>query len=288
MTTAALASAHEQFEAALPAIRQSARYALRRRRRDREDLLAEVIACAWKAWHGLVDRGRNPVAVGVTAIASWAARHALKGRRIGNRFCGRGAMDIFHRRAQSRCSFRVVSYDSNAAPPSGSGARDLEGLAGRRPSRQPGRRGVFPAGFPGLALAPARTAAEDGRVAGPRRGDPRGRPVGGDLAGGHQPGPRLARAELAGFPGRNVGGRVTTATALHAHDPLPQQRPRSILNGRSPGKAVGRPFSSSSSTRRRPAHGGAARLPDSPAGGLRPCGGSGAGIGRHEPAVNPR
>jgi DNA-directed RNA polymerase specialized sigma24 family protein len=121
MTTEALVSAHEQFVAALPAIRQSARYALRRRRRDREDLLAEAIACAWKAWHGLVDRGRNPVAVGVTAIAVWAARHALKGRRIGNRFCGRGAMDIFHRRAQSRCSFRVVSYDSTSAPPSGSG-----------------------------------------------------------------------------------------------------------------------------------------------------------------------
>jgi DNA-directed RNA polymerase specialized sigma24 family protein len=121
MTTAALASAHEQFVAALPAIRQSARYALRRRRRDREDLLAEAIACAWKAWHGLVDRGRNPVDVGVTAIAAWAARHALKGRRIGNRSGGRGAMDIFHHRAQKLRSFRVVSFDSNAATSSGSG-----------------------------------------------------------------------------------------------------------------------------------------------------------------------
>jgi hypothetical protein len=117
MTTAALASAHQQFEAALPAIRLSARYALRRRRHDRDDLLAEVIACAWKAWRGLADRGRNPVAVGATAIAAWAARHALKGRRIGNRSGGRGAMDIFHRRAQKLRSFRVVSYDSGPATP---------------------------------------------------------------------------------------------------------------------------------------------------------------------------
>jgi hypothetical protein len=121
MTAAALASAHQQFEAALPAIQQSARYALRRRRRDRDDLLAEVIGCAWKAWRGLVVRGRNPVAVGVTAIAAWAARHALKGRRIGNQSGGRGAMDIFHRRAQRLRSFRVVSFDPGSASPSGSG-----------------------------------------------------------------------------------------------------------------------------------------------------------------------
>ncbi len=115
MTTATLASAHQQFEDALPVIRRSARYALRRRRHDRDDLLAEVIACSWKAWRGLAERGRNPRLVGVTAIAAWAARHALKGRRIGNRSGGRGAMDIFHRRAQKIGSFHVDSYDSGSA-----------------------------------------------------------------------------------------------------------------------------------------------------------------------------
>jgi hypothetical protein len=119
MTTPTLAAAHQQFVAALPVIRQAARYALRHRRRDREDLFAEVIACAWKAWRGLADRGRNPVAVGVTAIAAWAARHALKGRRIGNRSGGRGAMDIFHRRARLLGAFRVISCDSGPATPSG-------------------------------------------------------------------------------------------------------------------------------------------------------------------------
>ena len=120
MTTASLASVHQQFEAALPAIRQSARYALRRRRHDRDDLIAEIITCSWKAWHGLVERGRNPLVVGVTGIAAWAVRHALKGRRIGNRGGGRGAMDIFHRRAQEIGSFRVQSYDSRPATPTGS------------------------------------------------------------------------------------------------------------------------------------------------------------------------
>ena len=120
MTTATLAAAHQQFEAALPAIQQSVRYALRHRRRDREDLFAEVIACAWKAWRGLADRGRNPVAVGVTAIAAWAARHTLKGRRIGNRTGGRGAMDIFHRRARQLGAFRIISCDSGPAILAGS------------------------------------------------------------------------------------------------------------------------------------------------------------------------
>ena len=116
MTAAAIASAHQQFEAALPAIRQTARYALRRRRRrDRDDLLAEAIACAWKAWRGLVVRGKNPVVVGVTAIAGWAARHALNGRRIGNRHAGRNKMDVLHRRARRLGGYHVVSYDSTPA-----------------------------------------------------------------------------------------------------------------------------------------------------------------------------
>jgi hypothetical protein len=117
MTAAAIASAHQQFEIALPAIRHSARYALRhalrRRRHDRDDLLAEAIACAWKAWRGLVERGKDPVVIGVTAIAGWAARHALNGRRIGNRHGGRHKMDVLHRRARRLGGgYRVISFDS--------------------------------------------------------------------------------------------------------------------------------------------------------------------------------
>jgi DNA-directed RNA polymerase specialized sigma24 family protein len=112
LTMATLADAHLQFEVALPALRRCALYFLRHRHRDRDDLLAEVLACCWKAWRGLVERGRDPRAVGITGIAAWAVRHALKGRRIGNHSNGRGGMDIFHRRAQKLERFRVVSYDS--------------------------------------------------------------------------------------------------------------------------------------------------------------------------------
>ena len=100
MTAAALASAHQQFEAALPAIHRSVRYLLRHRRRDRDELLAELTARCWETWHNLLERGRDPQAVGITAIAAWAARHALKGRRIGN--CnggGRSAMDVQNKKA---------------------------------------------------------------------------------------------------------------------------------------------------------------------------------------------
>jgi DNA-directed RNA polymerase specialized sigma24 family protein len=104
----------QQFVDALPAIQRSVRFLFRHRRRDRDDLLAEVTACAWKAWRGLSARGRDPLAVGVTGIGAWAARHALKGRRIANRGGGgRHAMDVFHRRAQRRDRFRIVSYDSS-------------------------------------------------------------------------------------------------------------------------------------------------------------------------------
>jgi DNA-directed RNA polymerase specialized sigma24 family protein len=112
LTSTAWAVAHQEFEAALPTLQRHFRYLLRRRWRDRDELIAEAVACAWKAWRGLVNRGRDPIAVGVTGIAAWAARHAIKGRRIGNRGGGRHAMDIFHRRAQKLGGFRIVSYDS--------------------------------------------------------------------------------------------------------------------------------------------------------------------------------
>jgi hypothetical protein len=114
LTSAALAAAHQEFESALPALHKNFRYLLRRRWRDRDDLLAEAVACSWKAWRGLVAKGRDPVAVGLSGIAAFAIRHTLKGRQIG-RGCnggGRHKMDVQHRRAQELGGYTVISYDS--------------------------------------------------------------------------------------------------------------------------------------------------------------------------------
>jgi hypothetical protein len=125
MSLASLALAREQFEAALPTIVATAEYAFRKlRRQDREEAVAEARAAAFSAWHGLVRRGTDPVGVGITGIAHNAVRYVKNGRRIANRHCGRGALDVHHRRAQRRCGFRILSLDSDAefAPRSASGS----------------------------------------------------------------------------------------------------------------------------------------------------------------------
>ena len=95
MSALSLTYAHQQFEIALPAIMTAAEFAFRRRRRqDREEAIAEVRAAAWSAWHGLLERGKDPLAVGVWGIANNACRYVRNGRRIGNRNCGRGRMDV--------------------------------------------------------------------------------------------------------------------------------------------------------------------------------------------------
>ena len=58
------------------------------RRQDREEAVAEARAAAWSAWHGLIRRGKDPLAVGVTAIAINAIRYVRNGRRVGNTSCG--------------------------------------------------------------------------------------------------------------------------------------------------------------------------------------------------------
>src|SRR5689334_13114247 len=113
MSPATLASVHQQFEDALPSIRRSGAYLFRHRKRDREELLAELTARCWVTYHNLVESGRDPQAVGITAIAAWAARHALKGRRVGNPSRGgRGTLDVLNRRAQKVAGFRVISLDA--------------------------------------------------------------------------------------------------------------------------------------------------------------------------------
>ncbi len=123
MSAMSLCIAQEQFTAALPTITSAARYAFRRRRyQDRAEAVAEAQACAWKAWRGLVERGKDPVAVGVWGIAGYAIRHVLNGRRIGNRGGGRGSRDVFHFKAQAACGFKVVGLGRDAEREPGRGS----------------------------------------------------------------------------------------------------------------------------------------------------------------------
>ena len=113
MSAMSLVAAQEKFTATLKAVEDAARFAFRRhRRQDREEAVAEARAAAWSAWTGLLRRGKDPLAVGVTGIANNAIRYVRNGRRVGNTTCGRGAMDVF-RKAQKARDLKVVSLDSN-------------------------------------------------------------------------------------------------------------------------------------------------------------------------------
>ena len=75
---------HRAFDAALPRIDAVLRYQFRRwPRARREEAVAEARAAAWAAWHGLIGRGRDPVAVGVAAIAANACRGVRRGGKLG-------------------------------------------------------------------------------------------------------------------------------------------------------------------------------------------------------------
>ena len=110
-----LAAAQEQFTATLSAVEDAVKFAFRRRLRPQEyeEALAEARAAAWSAWHGLVERGKDPVEVGVHGIATNAIRWVRARRKVGNTTCGRGAMDVYHPKAQAACGFTLVSLDSD-------------------------------------------------------------------------------------------------------------------------------------------------------------------------------
>src|SRR4051812_10339029 len=114
MSSLSLVAAQDAFTQTLSAVEDAVKFAFRRRLRPQEyeEALAEARAAAWSAWHGLVKRGKDPVAVGVHGIATNAVRYVRNGRRVGNPTCGRGAMDVFHPRARARCGFKLVSLDT--------------------------------------------------------------------------------------------------------------------------------------------------------------------------------
>src|SRR4051812_1817121 len=117
MSAASLSAVHQQFEAALPAVTDAARYAFRRRRpQDRDEAIADARAAAWSAWHGLIARGKDPVEVGVHGIAANAVRYVRNGRRVRHRGGGRGSMDGCHPRAQAVRDFKLVGIDAVEDP----------------------------------------------------------------------------------------------------------------------------------------------------------------------------
>jgi hypothetical protein len=116
-----LTSAHRQFEAALPAMTEAIRYHFRLwPRRRRADAIDAARAACWLAWHGLLARGRDPLTVGITAIAFNASRYVKNGRQFGCGTSGRGGRDIFHPQAQADCGFKIISLDRQVE--SGAGA----------------------------------------------------------------------------------------------------------------------------------------------------------------------
>ena len=114
VTTDKISTAQRQFEAALPQIERVLRHQFRHLpRTERVEAIADARAAAWHAWYGLVRRGQDPIAVGPTGIAVNACRYVRNGRRLGCGSPGRGAMDIYHPRAQRRCGFQLISLDAH-------------------------------------------------------------------------------------------------------------------------------------------------------------------------------
>jgi len=114
--------AHHAFDAALARIDAALRYHFRRwPRGEREEAMAEARAYTWAAWLGLLRRGKDPVAVGVVAIADNSCRAVNNGRSVGaRRSTGRGAMDIHHPKARLATGLRVLPFEElDGLPPGG-------------------------------------------------------------------------------------------------------------------------------------------------------------------------
>jgi hypothetical protein len=105
--------AHLAFDVALGRIDAVLRHHFRAwPRARRQDAIDDARAYTWLAWAGLLARGKDPVQVGVVAIALNACRAVRNGRSVGSaRSVGRGAMDIHHPKVRHATGLRVVSLE---------------------------------------------------------------------------------------------------------------------------------------------------------------------------------
>ncbi len=118
---AAPADARHDFDASLVRIEAAIRHHFRRwPRHAREEAMAEAVAYTWAAWLGLIRRGRDPVAVGVVAIAANCCRAVRNGRSVASsRPSVRGAMDLYHPVARRGPGPRVVALEEMESLPPG-------------------------------------------------------------------------------------------------------------------------------------------------------------------------
>ncbi|MEJ7636875.1 MAG: hypothetical protein WKF75_02515 [Singulisphaera sp.] len=165
MSALSLVAAQEQFTATLSAVEDAVKFAFRRRlrRQEYEEALAEARAAAWSAWLGLLRKGKDPVEVGVHGIANNAIRYVRNGRKVGNTTCGRGAMDVFHRKARRKDGFTLVSLDTGDEMDAGDSPAGSWRSGWPRTTGRAGGRGLLPNRLRGLAgglAGPERRVAE--------------------------------------------------------------------------------------------------------------------------------
>ena len=199
-------AAQDQFEAALPAIDRtpSASRSAAGPAAAAHEAIADARAAAWHAWHGLLRRGKDPLAVGVDRDR-------------------RQRRPVRHGTAAGSAPARAAAAPWTSTTPGPSGRR---GFTARQPRprrrREPGPgsdawrewlaednrvtpadEACFRVDFAGVAGGPARPQAADGRAAGRGARHGRGGAAAGRDAGGGQHRQDLAGGELAGVPGRD-------------------------------------------------------------------------------------
>jgi hypothetical protein len=105
--------AHGAYSAAWNRIEDTLRYQFRGLPGAlREEAIAEARAYNWASWQGLLSRGKDPVAVGVVAIAVNACRAVRNGRSLGGgRAHERVLRDVAHPRLQALHGLRVVGEE---------------------------------------------------------------------------------------------------------------------------------------------------------------------------------
>jgi hypothetical protein len=153
-------AAHRPFNEALERIDAVIAYQFRRWPRGlREEAMAEARAGCWVAWHGLLGRGKDPVAVGVCGIAENACRAVRNGRTVGrNRAAGPTAPDIHHPKARRATGLRVVSIERLAERSSGAWRDWLASESGYGPADEAAFRIDFASWLGGLPSRKRRMA----------------------------------------------------------------------------------------------------------------------------------